>query len=86
MFILHVSYLCCKVKKLSLPVVYVGRNSLYLFCVHIMDGWWSSLYKVNGHQFQTAAKRTIVDLIIFAIVMLVISIINRVMKKVKSSS
>ena len=48
---------------------YFGKNSLYLLCVHIMDFTWKSLWNVENHQFYSAAKRTMMDILIFLLLM-----------------
>lgn len=65
-----------KIKRIIKPVVYFGRNSLYLLCVHIMDYNWYNLWNVEGHQFYSAIKRTILDLLFFIILMYGIKLVK----------
>lgn len=70
MFIATLSTVLCRFKKLATPLLYVGKNSMYLLCVHILDGMWWQFWYIDGYQFQTALKRTIVNLLIFIAFML----------------
>ena len=87
MLISEVSAVCSKIKPLLSVVAVVGKNSLYLLCVHIMDGCWRNAYMMEG-QFRMAVKRVIVDLIIFSLVMLIVTgykkCHTRLMSKVNS--
>lgn len=70
MFIAVLSAVLCRFKKTVIPLLYVGKNSMYLLCVHILDGIWWKSWNIDGHQFQTALKRIIVNLFIFIVFML----------------
>lgn len=48
MCISELSVIFCKAKHLVKPIVFLGRNSLYLLCVHILDGNWESVWHVEG--------------------------------------
>ncbi len=78
MFFGMFSILLCKLRKLAWPLLYIGKNSMYLLCVHILDGIYYTLWSVNGRQFHTALKRTAVDLVIFIAFMLLKSCISYV--------
>lgn len=69
MFICEISVLCCRAGKIVRPLVLFGRYSLYFFCVHILDEIWMDLYYTEGHQFVSAGKRLLLDLIAFGIFM-----------------
>lgn len=66
-----------KMGKLMTPILYIGRNSLYFLCVHIMDNNWKKIWFIKNHQFYSVIIRTIVDLIVFAVVMAVITAIKK---------
>ncbi len=85
MFIGMFSRILCKLRKLALPLLYIGKNSMYLLCVHILDGIWYSLWNIDGHQFYTALKRTVVDLIIFIVFMLLRAGFDKLMTHRKNS-
>ena len=87
LFIGKLSASLCKAGKIFQPILYIGKNSMTLLYIHILDGIWYQLWNVEGHQFNTAAKRTVVDLAIFAVVMIIKHCINRSGKhgKIKES-
>ena len=66
-----------KLKKVMTPILYIGQNSLYLLCIHIMDNNWKKLWFIKNHQLYSSIKRTIIDLMIFVVVMFVITIIKK---------
>lgn len=72
MLISEIGVVCCKKKRISKPITYLGKNSLYMLCVHTVDSEWAFLWQVDGHQFISAARRCVTDLVAFAVVMLVI--------------
>lgn len=75
------SVICEKFKILSKPLCYLGKNSLYMLCVHILDPNWSFAWYVEGHQFVSAAKRGLTDLVAFVIVMFVMFLYKKIKKK-----
>ena len=71
MTIIYCCYHLCHFKKLCTPLIYIGKNSLYLLCVHIMDDLWRNWWFVEGFHVQTAIRRIFFDLIIFLVIMLI---------------
>ena len=69
MFICEIGVLFCKLGKIAKPLVLFGRYSLYFFCIHILDEIWKDLYTIENHQFLSAGKRLLLDLIAFGIFM-----------------
>ena len=65
-----VSLLAVKAGRLAAPMSYIGRNSMYLMIIHVLDGYWYRLWGVPGRQLVESAKRIGVDLIVFAAFML----------------
>ena len=61
---------------------FIGKNSLYLLCIHAIDQWWKILFTSNG-QFKTILKRVVVDLIIFFVYMLIVIGIKKFYNKNK---
>lgn len=62
------------------PFTYLGRNSLYVLCVHILDGQWSNLWNVAGHQFHSSLRRVIIDCILSVLVISIIAVYKRAKK------
>ena len=54
------------------PFYIIGKNSMYLLCIHIMDQLWDFIWYVEGHQFVSAGRRLGADLLVFAVVMLLV--------------
>lgn len=79
MTVCELGMILCKVKVCAKPLLYVGKNSLFILCVHIMDGYWWKLW-VEERQFFSAAKRVVFDVLIFLLVMFV----RRIYKDLKS--
>lgn len=85
-FFCEISILLCRLKTISRPVLYLGKNSLYIFCIHHIDRIWADLYKVEDHQFFTAGKRLLLDLIAFALFMFFRFLFKKVVQKIKGRS
>ena len=84
MCISELSVIFCKAKHLVKPIVFLGRNSLYLLCVHILDGNWESVWHVEGHQFHTALRRCVADIIVFLVVMLVLPAWKKIRRSIQT--
>lgn len=82
MFIAELSFICNKIKLISSIFKFIGKNSLYLLCIHAIDQWWKILFTSNG-QFKTILKRVVVDLIIFFVYMLIVIGIKKFYNKNK---
>ena len=80
----ELSVIFCKAKHLVKPIVFLGRNSLYLLCVHILDGNWESVWHVEGHQFHTALRRCVADIIVFLAVMLVLTAWKKIRRSIQT--
>lgn len=68
-FISKLSFYIGKINILAKPLIFIGKNSLYLLCIHIMDGIFGNLWTIENHQFFTAIKRTLINLLFFIIFM-----------------
>lgn len=84
MCISELSVIICKAKHLVKPIVFLGKNSLYLLCVHILDTKWEDVWRIEGHQFYTAVKRCVIDLILFLIVMLILTAWKKIKKSIQA--
>ena len=56
-----------KLKYLTKPFSYLGRNSIYLLCIHTVDGYWNRLWLVEENQAESFIRRVVIDLIFFCI-------------------
>lgn len=71
--------LVCEISSLLLRVshsieaaiVSIGKNSMYLLCVHCVDYMWGNIGYVAGSQFRTTIKRCVSDLIVLYLFLLI---------------
>lgn len=64
------SIMLCQWKRIAVPFVFIGKHSIYLLCIHIVDDWWHKWWFVPDNQFHTAIQRMLIDVIIFFLFML----------------
>lgn len=83
LFLLEFSVVCCRLKKVTKPLIWLGKNSLYLYMIHIIDSTWSAFYYIQGHQFLSALLAVLCDLIAFGILMLLKTAITGLIRKRK---
>ena len=75
MFVGEFGVLCCRyLKHIKKPFLYLGKNSLYLLCVHVMDYLTFPIWNLENHQFWCAARRILANLIVFMLLMIVMRI------------
>ena len=78
MIIVEFSAICCTaIKTLCKPMIYLGKNSLYLLCIHSLDEKISIYFESDSHLIMFI-KRLVIDLLIFIIVMVIKSIITKI--------
>ncbi len=70
LFIAGISILACRVPLLAKPVLYIGKNSLYVLCVHILDNLFQPLWYIDKQEFASGGLRILIDLLIFGVFML----------------
>lgn len=75
------SVLACKLKRISKPFLYLGKNSLYMLCIHILDfSLFYKLWSITNNNYINMLLRVTVDSIIFVILMSVIGFIKKIKK------
>ena len=75
LFIASLSCLLLKyTRQWMSPLVYIGRNSMWLLIIHCLDGFFYKYWVVEGRQFWTSAKRLLCDLLVFYIVAFVLEL------------
>ena len=84
MCISALSVIFCKANHQVNPFVFLGRNSLFLLCVHILDGYLESVWHVEGHQFHPALRRCVADIIVFLAVMLVLTAWKKIRRSIQT--
>lgn len=70
MAICECSIILCRLKRITIPIISIGKNSMYLLCIHILDSYWNKIWFVHGHQFNSAVRRLLADLAIFCLIIL----------------
>lgn len=66
LLVCEISGLLLKVShSIGTAIVSIGKNSMYLLCVHCIDYMWGNMWYVEGSQFRTTIKRCVIDLIVF---------------------
>lgn len=65
------SVLCCQHNFLSRPIQYIGKNSLYLLCIHTLEwDYLTKLWNIHPNMYICTILRIILDLALFSIFML----------------
>ena len=54
-------------KKNSI-LCYLGRHSLYIFCIHALDKLWKPLYNMTCSDVANCMLRLLIDLLIFVMI------------------
>ena len=80
----ELSVIICRLKYIPKPFIFLGRNSLYFFCVHILDSIWISWWLVSDNQFLEALIRFLIDLAIFLLFMLARYLFFRIIRSLKA--
>lgn len=71
LMIIEISVLLCKIRKVIIPLLYLGKHSLGMLIVHALDTTWiKKLWFISGNTYINIICRIFVDVGIFAIVML----------------
>lgn len=71
LFWCEVSILALKLRKTARPFLLLGKNSMYMLCVHMMDYLWQPFCYASGPAFFSLMKKIMVDVLIFLAVMAV---------------
>jgi len=63
------------------PFVFIGKNSMTLLCVHIMDQLLDFIWYYEANQYITFFRRVVIDLMIFVIIVLILDKVSKKYKK-----
>lgn len=83
LFLCEFSYLLTRIPCLSVPFTWIGRNSLYLLCIHQLDIYWEHRW-YSENQFVCSGKRILFDLtvlVLFVLAKTALSYLNRFFRK-----
>lgn len=75
MFISYFSSIIERLKMMK-PFMYLGKNSMYMLWIHIMDNTVSFIWKTTSNEFINAIIRITVDVVLFVILMQVLSLMK----------
>lgn len=82
LMISELGVICCRAPFIAKPIVYLGKNSLYMLCIHILDyPLWPWTFNWSQHPILNAITRVIADLVVFTILMLTKSIYEGIKKQ-----
>ena len=70
LFISFLSVILCRLKYLSQPLLFIGKNSFYLLLIHCIDFTWAKYWKIGG-ELRTAVYRIGTDLFIFGLLIII---------------
>lgn len=83
LFICALSILAMKLGTLTAPIVYLGRNSLYMLVIHCLDGFWYRWWGAPGRQLLESAQRIVANLVVFIAFMLLKTAFDRVVGRAR---
>lgn len=72
-----IAILISKGKILNYIFSFIGKKSLYLYCVHSIDTVWNRFWSFKENQYLSAIVRIIIDLAIFTLLVLVIDFFKK---------
>ena len=76
-FILSASISLLKIKSFLKPLIFIGKNSMYLFWVHIMDYLLKSVWDIEENLFLRVTVRIIIDILFFIVLMTILSFLRK---------
>ena len=82
-FICEVSKLFTKIPVARKATAFLGRISLFILVVHCMDYTYEYLWRISGHEFVSASRRVIIDIVVSVTVFLLAHIASSVVKNYK---
>lgn len=77
-FVSCFSQIILKLKKVCTPIKYLGKNTLIILWIHCFDIYWKTFYELTSSKFVNAIIQVILDLIIFALIMIIIEYIKNI--------
>lgn len=78
LMIAELSVILCKQKKIISPLLYFGKNSLYMLVIHGIDStWMKRIWLISENIYINIICRIIVDIVVFAAVMYVRGLWNK---------
>ena len=75
-FVIFSSMCLLKIKKILRPLIFIGKNSMYLFWVHIMDNLLQNIWKIEGNTLLSVIIRIVIDIFFFIILVNIIYLLK----------
>lgn len=69
MFVAYLSVGILKYEKLAVLLIYIGKNSLWLYCVHAMDYTYIFVWDITHNNFINSAIRIVADIFLCVLVL-----------------
>ena len=66
-----------KAPRIIRAFLFLGRNSIYLYCVHMMDYIWAVFWNIGSSTWIFAILRVIINIVVFMAVMGIIGCVRR---------
>ena len=67
------SALIVHLKHISRALIYLGNQSMVVYLIHVVDGWWVSLWGTSPNVGVRIILRTVIDLCLTVIIIIVIN-------------
>ena len=71
------SQLISRIKTVSKPLMYLGKNSIVMLCVHCFDRYYRFAWKITGNESINLVLRLAEDILAFAVIMLIINLVKK---------
>lgn len=51
--------------RIPSKVTYIGRNSIYMLCIHMMDYLWRFTWSLSNNEYIAVLIRVVIDIVVF---------------------
>jgi fucose 4-O-acetylase-like acetyltransferase len=84
LFVSCISVACLKMHKMMIPLIYIGKNSMYFFWAHIMDYVFQPIWSISSHPLIIVGLRLIIDTVLFFLIICSIKLVIFFIEKIKN--
>lgn len=71
------SVLVVKLNKIVKPLIYLGKNSLYLYLIHSIDSCYRNMWKITDNGYLNCLCRMGIDILLFIVVMAIVEMVRK---------
>ena len=82
-FVICLSNILMKIRKVMIPFIFIGRNSMYFFWAHIMDYVLQPVWEDNSQPVKMVLLRLLIDIILFIAIVFSVKLIKHLTSKIK---